>query len=48
MLPVFVATILALINPLSIAYDIGLQLSFFSVICIVVFSNSLTRWFRGM
>ncbi len=48
MLPLFVATVLAVINPLSIAYDIGLQLSFFSVICIVVFSNSLTKWFHGM
>lgn len=46
MLPVFVAALLGLFNPLSLVYDIGLQLSFFSVICIIVFSASLTKYFR--
>lgn len=44
-LPLFVASLLALANPLSIAYDIGLQLSFLSVICIISFGKSLTRFF---
>lgn len=39
------ASILAIINPLSIAYDIGLQLSFLSVICIIAFGKHLTRFF---
>ena len=40
-----VAAILALMNPLSLAYDIGLQLSFLSVICIISFGKQLTRFF---
>lgn len=44
-LPLFVASLLALANPLSIAYDIGLQLSFLSVICIISFGKNLTRFF---
>lgn len=39
------AVLLAIVNPLSIAYDIGLQLSFLSVICIVAFGKKLTRFF---
>lgn len=44
-LPLLVASLLALVNPLSIAYDIGLQLSFLSVICIISFGKKLTRFF---
>ncbi len=40
-----VATILAILNPISLAYDIGLQLSFLSVICIISFGRQLTRFF---
>lgn len=45
LLPLIVATILALLNPISLAYDIGLQLSFLSVICIISFGRQLTRFF---
>lgn len=45
-LPLFVAALLAVMNPLALVYDIGLQLSFFSVICIIVFEKSLTRFFH--
>ena len=34
-LPLGVAVILALLDPLAVVYDIGLQLSFLSVICII-------------
>jgi competence protein ComEC len=44
-LPLMVAVILALLNPLSLAYDIGLQLSFLSVICIISFGKQLTKFF---
>jgi|GEM_PF-2979605 len=36
---------LSLMNPLSLAYDIGLQLSFLSVICIISFGKQLTKFF---
>ena len=36
---------LAIMNPLSLAYDIGLQLSFLSVICIISFGKQLTKFF---
>jgi competence protein ComEC len=45
LLPLIVATILALLNPISLAYDIGLQLSFLSVICIISFGKQLTKFF---
>jgi len=45
-LPLIVASILACINPLSIAYDIGFQLSFLSVICIIAFGKQLTKFFH--
>lgn len=35
-LPLAVASVIAIWNPLSLVYDIGLQLSFLSVICIIV------------
>ena len=40
-LPFSVAAFLAIINPLSIVYDIGLQLSFLSVVCIIAFGRQL-------
>lgn len=40
-----VACLLAIVSPLSLAYDIGLQLSFLSVLCIVAFGAKLTRFF---
>jgi competence protein ComEC len=46
LLPLLVASILALINPLSLAYDIGFQLSFLSVICIIAFGKQLTKFFH--
>lgn len=45
LLPLIVAAILAILNPISLAYDIGLQLSFLSVICIISFGRQLTRFF---
>jgi competence protein ComEC len=45
LLPLVVACFLALWNPLSLVYDIGLQLSFLSVLCIVAWGKSLTRFF---
>jgi competence protein ComEC len=45
LLPLMVAVILAILNPLSLAYDIGLQLSFLSVICIISFGKQLTKFF---
>lgn len=45
LVPMLVACCLALWNPLSIVYDIGLQLSFLSVLCIVAWGRSLTRFF---
>ncbi|MBP6921320.1 ComEC/Rec2 family competence protein [Candidatus Gracilibacteria bacterium] len=45
LLPLIVAVILAFLNPLSLAYDIGLQLSFLSVICIISFGKQLTKFF---
>lgn len=45
LLPLLVACFLALWNPLSLVYDIGLQLSFLSVLCIVAWGKSLTRFF---
>lgn len=45
LLPMLVACFLALWNPLSLVYDIGLQLSFLSVLCIVAWGKSLTRLF---
>jgi competence protein ComEC len=45
LLPLIVATILAILNPISLAYDIGLQLSFLSVICIISFGKQLTKFF---
>ncbi len=44
-LPLLVGVILALFNPLSLVYDIGLQLSFLSVISIIAFGKRLTRAF---
>jgi len=46
LLPFLVASFLALINPLSLIYDIGFQLSFMSVICIVAFGKQLTQFFH--
>ncbi len=46
LLPLIVATCIAFFNPLSLAYDIGLQLSFLSVICIIVFGKKLTKIFH--
>ena len=46
LLPLIVAAILALINPLALAYDIGFQLSFLSVVCIIVFGKHLTKFFH--
>jgi ComEC/Rec2-related protein len=46
LLPFFVATLLALMNPLSLVYDIGFQLSFMSVICIIAFGKHLTKFFH--
>ncbi len=46
LLPILVACILAFINPLSLVYDIGLQLSFLSVICIIIVSKKLTKLFH--
>lgn len=46
MLPFAVAVILSLLNPLALAYDIGLQLSFLSVICIIAFGKKLTKMFH--
>lgn len=34
-----------MVNPLSIAYDIGLQLSFLSVNCIIAFGKKITKFF---
>ena len=45
LLPILVAFFLALWHLLSIVYDIGLQLSFLSVVCIVAWGKSLTRFF---
>jgi len=45
LLPLIVAVMLSLMNPLSLAYDIGLQLSFLSVICIISFGKQLTKFF---
>ncbi|MCB9806978.1 ComEC/Rec2 family competence protein [Candidatus Peribacteria bacterium] len=45
LLPLLVAVVLSLIQPLSLIYDIGLQLSFLSVICIIAFGKKLTRFF---
>ncbi len=44
LLPLLVACFLALWNPLSLIYDIGLQLSFLSVLCIVAWGKLFT-WF---
>lgn len=44
-LPFFVAAVLALIRPLSLVYDIGFQLSFLSVVSIIVFAPLFRRWF---
>lgn len=46
LLPFLVAFLLTLVNPLSLVYDIGFQLSFMSVICIVAFGKKLTRFFH--
>jgi predicted membrane metal-binding protein len=35
-LPLAVAVMISLWSPLSLVYDIGLQLSFLSVICIII------------
>lgn len=45
LLPIMVASLLAIVNPLSLVYDIGLQLSFLSVVCIIAFGGKLTRFF---
>ena len=43
LLPLLVASFLAVINPFSLVYDISLQLSFLSVICIIAFGKKLTH-----
>jgi competence protein ComEC len=45
-LPLAVAALLALWSPLSLLYDIGLQLSFLSVICIIVWSKKIAHSMR--
>lgn len=45
LLPLWVAVLIALFRPLSLAYDIGLQLSFLSVLCIIAWWKKLTRVF---
>lgn len=45
-LPIIVATLIAFWSPLSIVYDIGLQLSFLSVICIIVWWKYLAEKLR--
>ncbi len=45
LLPLGVAVMLSLFQPLSIAYDIGLQLSFLSVVCIIGWWKNFTRMF---
>lgn len=42
-LPIIVAVLISFWNPLALIYDIGLQLSFFSVVCIIVWGKSLSR-----
>jgi competence protein ComEC len=42
-LPLVVAVMLSIWSPLSLVYDIGLQLSFFSVICIIVWWHTLSH-----
>jgi competence protein ComEC len=45
-LPIIVATLIAFWSPLSLVYDIGLQLSFLSVICIIVWWKYLAEKLR--
>jgi len=45
-LPLIVAVAISLWSPLSLVYDIGLQLSFLSVICIIVWWKKLAHTLR--
>lgn len=45
LLPLGVAVLLSVFNPLAIVYDIGLQLSFLSVVCIIAWWKKFTHFF---